>query len=554
MQNPRLIIFLSMFFVYVLTMGLYYQQTHALIIKDTETNIGNMLLTRRALSHLVSDIQKDEVNRLKDMGSINPDYFSPELLSSSFITLKLNEYANQERNKLHKDKLYFKYASPNPTNLENLASPFERKIYNDMNNKVISKYKEVVIRDGKNYLYYAIAGKKIKQRCLQCHGEPTHAPKMMIEKYGAKNGFHLKIGELSSIISVEAPLHDIYLENDKAFYKAALIIFCVFIILFYIAQKISQNILKKEQEVHDAELKHQQSYQKAQYLESSLEHLYEHVISSKFNKEGTITEVSEALCDLSGYTKDELIGRKMCCLKHPDVEEDMFSIIWSSLMKKETWTGEIKNSTKEGKVFWVEAIMRPIKDKEGLIVEFESIMRTITEKKALLEDINIDPLTTLLNRRSFEKQFSHEKSRAKRDHKFISLLMIDIDFFKQYNDNYGHQKGDEALKFVSESLKNSFRRSCDLVFRLGGEEFAVITSGDSKQKLIESAQNACIQLHQIHIPHIKSDIDPYLTISIGIAILEGQRDVSLNEIYKKSDEALYQAKGSGRNKVVAVEL
>lgn len=554
MQKSNLVIFLFMFFVYILTMGLYYNQTHNIIIEETEHNIEDILLSRRALSHLVSDIQKSEVNRLKDLGNIEPGYFSKELLSSSYISLQLNEYANVEREKLGLEPLTFKYASPNPTNLDNLANAYELNIYNQLNNKSIIKYKEIVTENNKKYLYYAIAGKRIESKCLQCHGVPEDAPKMLVDAYGSQNGFGLEIGNLAAIISVKAPLSDIYKENDRQFYFIAFITFFIFIVLLIIAEKIKKHLLAKEEAIAKANNAKEESHLKAEELKSSLEKLYGHVISSKFNMQGEIIDVSEALINLSGYSKEEIIGKQFCFFKHPDVERDLFQRVWKSLMRGESWSGEVKNSTKDGTIFWVEASITPVKDNHGITQYFESIMRVITEKKALLEDINIDPLTTLFNRRNFEQRFVIERARAKRDHKYFALLMIDIDYFKQYNDNYGHLQGDLALQKVSESLKKSFRRSSDLIFRLGGEEFAVVSAAPDIQKLIDSADNACFILHQEHIPHIKSDVSPYLSISIGVALVSENSTLTLKDIYEASDKALYEAKTGGRNQIKFIEL
>lgn len=554
MQKNHLIAFAFMFVVYVLTMGLYYNQTHSIIIEETEHNIEDILLSQRALSHLVSDVQKTEVRRLQDEGVLEKDYFSAALLSSSYITIKLNEYANLEREKLGLKPLEYKYASPNPTNPNNMANLYELSLYEKFNNNNIKNFKEILNEDGKEYLYYAIAGKRIEAKCLVCHGDPKEAPSRLIATYGDQNGFGFKEGDLSSIISMKVPLEDIYKDNDRDFFIVALIILLVFIILFLGAERLNKHLLKKEKEVLKANRHKEVSFQKRKELEESLEKLYGHVISSKFNTQGEIIDVSEALCNVSGYSKEEMIGQPFCFFKHPDMKEDMFQTVWKTLMDGKEWMGEVKNLTKNGKIFWVEAIVHPIKDNHQITIAFESIMRIITEKKALLEDINLDPLTSLLNRRSFKRQFLYEQSRAKRDKKYFALMMIDIDFFKQYNDNYGHQQGDLVLQKVAASLQDSFRRSCDIVFRLGGEEFAVITSHEEKKNLINSAKNACYKLHQEYIPHIKSDVDPYLTISIGIAVIGPKCSLGLDEIYEESDKALYQAKTNGRNQVISIEL
>ena len=554
MLQNRLVPFFFMLVVYTLTMGLYYNQTHSIIINETEKNLEDILLSQRALSYLVSDIQKPEIYKLKADGTLHKDYFSPALLSSSYITIKLNEFANKEREKLGVAPLIYKYASPNPTNPENLADVYDMSIYEKFKNKQITKYKETVIEDDKQYLYYAVAGKTIGPDCLHCHGDPKDAPQALIDKYGSENGFGYKVGELSSVISIKAPLDGIYKENDIKFLIIALIVLTLFIILFVLTGIIQARLDKKEKEVQEARQKQEKSKQKTKALESSIESLYDHVISLQFDLEGNIIQVSDALCRLSGYTKDELIGNSFYFFNHPDTSENQLQEMWKTFQKGEFWAGEVKKLTKEGKVFWVEARISPMKDEHNITYAFESIMRTITDRKALLEDVNIDPLTCLLNRKSFKKSFTSEKDRSRRDKKYLALIMIDIDFFKQYNDYYGHQKGDEVLQRVALNLQKSFRRSSDFIFRLGGEEFAVITSERTVSQIIDSANNACHQMRKEHIEHVKSDVDPFLTISIGVAIITHDSNHSFTKIYKESDKVLHKAKEKGRNRVEYVEL
>jgi len=554
MRKSQLIPFFFMFLVYLLTMGLYYNQTHNIVIDEIEKNIEDILLSQRALANLVSDIQKPEVYKLKTDGTLDKDYFSPALLSSSFITIKLNDLANLERKKLGIAPLLYKYASPNPTNLKNLADIYDMNVYQRLQDKSIAKFKETITEDGKTYLYYAIAGQTITQKCLHCHGDPSNAPKSLIKQYGDENGFGYKLGELSSIISIKAPLDGIYKENDKKFFFISFIVFLIFVSLFILASKLQSRLEQKEGLIRKAHLKQKEITQKSKALETSIENLYDHVIFSQFDMQGKLIEASDALSRLCGYSREELIGNSFCFFRHPDTSNNLLQEIWKSLLEDKTWKGEVKNLTKDGKVFWIEANISPIKDENNITYAFEAIMRTITENKALLEDINVDPLTGLLNRRSFEKCFEIEKDRAKRDKKYFSLLMIDIDFFKQYNDYYGHQKGDKILQAVAKSLQNSFRRSSDFIFRLGGEEFAIFTSEHSVSQIIDSATNACNKLHREHIQHIKSDVDPFLTISIGVAVVDYDTPLTLEDIYEKSDKALYLAKKAGRNRVEYIKL
>ena len=162
----------------------------------------------------------------------------------------------------------------------------------------------------------------------------------------------------------------------------------------------------------------------------------------------------------------------------------------------------------------------------------------------------IDVLTNVYNRRGFNKRLLEEWHRAQRDLHPISLLMIDIDFFKLYNDTYGHQQGDKALKKVAKIISSSFHRPGDIVARYGGEEFcAILTTNLEGAKII--AKQLLRQVRDEHIIHEKSPIADHLTISIGVSCMLPDNNNSIKELIQHADKALYLAKGSGRNQLVS---
>ena len=179
-------------------------------------------------------------------------------------------------------------------------------------------------------------------------------------------------------------------------------------------------------------------------------------------------------------------------------------------------------------------------------------MRSNEKKQLILfEQLSItDPLTSLYNRRFLKEIFSRQLYSAKRNNKLFAFFILDLDYFKQYNDTYGHQKGDWALEQVANILKEHLRRSGDYTFRLGGEEFAAIIVGDDIDG-IRTRINAILQaVSDQEIEHISSDVKSVLTGSIGAYILEDDSEYNLEEFYELADEALYKAKDSGRNQVI----
>ena len=168
-----------------------------------------------------------------------------------------------------------------------------------------------------------------------------------------------------------------------------------------------------------------------------------------------------------------------------------------------------------------------------------------------LEKLSIkDPLTHLYNRRHFHEMFERQFQMARR-HKFhFALFILDIDFFKQYNDTYGHQKGDEALCKVADFLKQYMRRSDDFVFRLGGEEFSGICISEDEVKIQEQISSLCQSIESLHIEHKSSEVSKYLTVSIGVKLINEFEAYNFDKLYKVADEALYQAKRDNRNCIV----
>ena len=271
----------------------------------------------------------------------------------------------------------------------------------------------------------------------------------------------------------------------------------------------------------------------------------EHIIISSTDVNGIITDVNNAFCNISGYTKEELVGKTHQIIRHPDTPELFYKKMWDILLSGKDWKGEIKNIDKNGRNYWVQAIIKPVY-KNNEIIGFTSLRTNITDKK-YIEHLSItDELTKLYNRRFFNTKIEDEINRAKRENNYFSLLILDIDYFKEYNDTYGHQEGDVALEKVSFILKKYTNRSSDFAFRLGGEEFGIITTLD-KIKVIEFANHLKNEIENLKIEHKSSIINNYLTISIGITSKKGTDISNSNILYKEADDELYKAKKNGRN-------
>lgn len=290
----------------------------------------------------------------------------------------------------------------------------------------------------------------------------------------------------------------------------------------------------------------------AKYLDTNKEYIElidKYVITSKTNKKGIITDVSDAFTKISGYSKKEIIGKSHSIVAHPDTPKELYKNMWEVILSGKIYKGEIKNLNKSGAEYWIETTITPKTDKYNNILGFSAIIRDITDKKRIEEYSITDALTGLYNRRFFDTNFSKEHKISKRDNKNLVLLIVDIDYFKQYNDYYGHQKGDEALKSVSLAMKSLFKRANDYVYRLGGEEFAISFYTSDKISAQERAESLRKNIEYLKIEHESSEISSYLSISIGISFIPKECTMEVEEIYKVTDKALYIAKNKGRNRV-----
>lgn len=298
-----------------------------------------------------------------------------------------------------------------------------------------------------------------------------------------------------------------------------------------------------------------------------------HVIASETDEKGIITYASTAFCEASGYTQEELLGKPHNIVRHPDVSKEVYKGMWNTIQSGKEWSGEIKNRRKDGSDYWVEVFVSPEFDKNGHIAGYSAIRNIITATKELEElshslekqvyertrDLEMmmekvqklsitDELTGLYNRRYYTQIIDNEIKRAERNKVCFGYLILDIDNFKRFNDNYGHQRGDQVLIQVANRFHSVLERPDDFVFRMGGEEFLVIFTGETKTKVINFAQRVVEAVSLLNIEHAYNDDYNIVTVSGGLVVCEPKQEcTSADEMYKVSDELLYAAKEAGRN-------
>ena len=192
---------------------------------------------------------------------------------------------------------------------------------------------------------------------------------------------------------------------------------------------------------------------------------------------------------------------------------------------------------------------------EGYLVSAWVDVSDLVIKGQLLEASNeqlaqqsaTDGLTGLANRRHFDEALKTEWLRAARRFSPLSLLMVDIDHFKRYNDHYGHMAGDECLRRVAQALSLCAHRAGELVARYGGEEFVILLPATDMTQACETAQRCLDQIMQEALPHVASDSSKLVTLSIGVACLQPSATLDASTLLKAADAAMYRAKSNGRS-------
>jgi len=196
----------------------------------------------------------------------------------------------------------------------------------------------------------------------------------------------------------------------------------------------------------------------------------------------------------------------------------------------------------------------------GLIFGWQIIMNRLSlasiankmekERNSYYDQSIIDELTQLKNRRDFLNTFQRYLVSHRQSDKFLCIAILDIDFFKNYNDYYGHLKGDECLRKVGNALNDLYKNMNIYAARIGGEEFAMIWFEKEADNAQIVASRISEIIYNLNIPHEKSDAAPYVTVSIGVYVVQCGTSDSINTIYDLADKALYTAKKNGRNCVV----
>ena len=280
------------------------------------------------------------------------------------------------------------------------------------------------------------------------------------------------------------------------------------------------------------------------------------------NTKGELFKVNSKMCEIFGYSKSELEKMTTNDIAHPD-----YLVVSPTFIKRAT-SGDIDHSIfekkyihKNGSLIIAQVSSSVVRNAIGAPMYFISHVMDITEPKKMEERLrdsarelsriaSLDGLTSIPNRRSFDHSLELHWKLFQKEKIPFSLLLIDIDFFKNYNDLYGHLRGDDCLILVAQLISKNLEKPSDFVGRYGGEEFGVIIKNANSAEGFTFAEHLRKKIEGLGITHEDSIVNRYLTLSIGVSDCFMGNDDNPQEILSKADKALYKAKKLGRNQVV----
>lgn len=279
-------------------------------------------------------------------------------------------------------------------------------------------------------------------------------------------------------------------------------------------------------------------------------------------EDGRVIRANNAMLEMLGKKAEEVIGEN--CedfLDYDFCQSVMCPLKKGNNAKACEFDVHLSNLTTENNSYLLTtAPLITINGRPGIVAQFKDITSR-KEAKDKLEQVNlaleqmalVDGLTQIANRRCFDDTLDKEWQRLKRTGQPLSLLLGDIDFFKKFNDHYGHQAGDDCLRKVGTALAEAVKRPADLVARYGGEEFVVLLPENHSDGAFSVAEHVIDAIKSLQIPHNDSDVSSVVTISVGAATLIPSKDKNPADLISMADEALYCAKEQGRNRVVLAQ-
>lgn len=261
------------------------------------------------------------------------------------------------------------------------------------------------------------------------------------------------------------------------------------------------------------------------------------------NKNGKIVFVNDSTVNISGYSRNELIGKNPSVFKSGHHDNNFYSTIWFTVLSGNIFQGTFVNKKKNGHLFYEEETITPLLDDDKTLKYFVVTSKDISERikmeQKLYKLATVDALTGIYNRQKCIEQLDIEISKFKRYNDKFVLIMLDIDDFKRINDTYGHDVGDAVLIGISKVISQQIRKS-DIFSRWGGEEFMIIAANLTIYEAIQFSEKLREDIKSNNFKNVGQ-----ITVSIGVTL--PQRDETKDKLLKRVDDAMYMSKENGKN-------
>lgn len=287
-------------------------------------------------------------------------------------------------------------------------------------------------------------------------------------------------------------------------------------------------------------------------------------IVSYLNPDGTYHFISPSCKQLLGYKPIEVTGKRVAQILHPEESYKILELIVSAHSNLDSAAFSHRLRRKDGTYLWFEttarALRTPEKELDGIVAVSRDITAWLEKERTLKESneklrhlLNIDGLTGIANRRYFDERLVEEWNRMKQQAAPLSVLMIDIDFFKNFNDYYGHQAGDACIQQIATALQDTVKRNSDVVARYGGEEFVVLLPETDIDGAAFVGELLVENVRALELLNAVSTVSKFVTVSVGCSSVIPSDERESTELIELADKGLYAAKDAGKNQVVLFE-
>lgn len=248
-RNILIALFALFSLAFVGLVALFHARADEYAVGEAKQQALNALLVHRATHAYVTKVQRPEIYRLQDEGKLYKGYFSPQVMSFTFIARSMKDLLNQERMKNGLEPIYFKLASENPRNPVNQADAGEKELLRRMNANTLGEYEKVVDLEGRKWLYLAVPIERSDKGCMKCHGNPADAPEELVARYGDKAGFHENPNAIRALISIRVPFQHIIEAGDQMAHVLTLVTFVVLSSIYLVIALLIRRIDIQEQKI-----------------------------------------------------------------------------------------------------------------------------------------------------------------------------------------------------------------------------------------------------------------------------------------------------------------